>query len=163
MEKKQGGRLLRKELDNLSFLQSYPEVQKHFSDAGCMTYVERLQEGYHQAIAEVFAKSYDGKKAAVGSLELIADEAAIASTTSLPRTGQIWFKTTVTHEEGDELKIPDQQFIMLSSQTEIKQSVFNIEISKGNEQLDYFQLIDLMNKQAGYRFATGFQMINCKG
>jgi hypothetical protein len=96
MERKQGGRLLRKELDNLSFLQSYPEVQKRFSDAGCMTYVERLQEGYHQVIAEIFAKSYDGSKATVGSLELIVDEVAIASATGLPRTGQNWFKTTVT-------------------------------------------------------------------
>jgi hypothetical protein len=96
MERKRGGPLLRKELDNLSFLQSHPEVQKRFSDAGCMTYVEKLQEGYHQAIAETFAKSYDGKKATVGSLELIVDEAAIASATGLPRTGQSWFKTTVT-------------------------------------------------------------------
>jgi hypothetical protein len=62
-------------------------------------------------------------------------------------------------EEGDELKIPDQQFIMLSSQTKIKQSVFNIEISEGNEQLDYFQLIDLMNKQAGYRQVTGLLQV----
>jgi hypothetical protein len=96
MERKRGGPLLRKELDNLSFLQSHPEVQKRFSDAGCMTYVEKLQEGYHQAIAETFAKSYDGKKATVGSLELIVDEAAIASATGLPRIGQSWFKTTVT-------------------------------------------------------------------
>jgi hypothetical protein len=44
---------------------------------------------------------------------------------------------------------------MLSSQIEIKQSVFNIEISEGNEQLDYFQLIELMNKQAGYKQVTG--------
>ena len=61
------------------------------------------------------------------------------------------------------MKSPDQQFIMLSSQTKIKQSVFSIEIFEGNEQLDYFQLISLMNKQASYRFATGFQMINRKG
>jgi hypothetical protein len=61
-----------------------------------MTYVENLQEGYHQVIAETFAKSYDGKKAIVGSLELIVDEATITSTTDLPRKGQSWFKTTVT-------------------------------------------------------------------
>jgi len=96
MERKQGGLLLRKDLYNLSFLQSYPEVQKRFSDAGCMTYVERLQEGYHQETAEIFSKSYDGRKDTVASLELIVDEASIASATSLPRTGQSWFKTTVT-------------------------------------------------------------------
>jgi hypothetical protein len=77
-------------------LQSHPEVYQFFSNVGCITYVERLQEGYHQAIAEIFAKSYDGKKATVGSLELIVDEAAIASATGLPRTGQSWFKMTVT-------------------------------------------------------------------
>ena len=37
-------------------------------------------------IAEIFAKSFDGKKAIVGSLELIVDEAAISTTTGLPRT-----------------------------------------------------------------------------
>jgi hypothetical protein len=94
--RKKGGLLLRKELDNLSFLHSHPEVQKNFSDAGCMTYVENLQDDYHQAITETFAKSYDGNKSTVGSLELIVDEDAIASATGLPRTGQSWFKTTIT-------------------------------------------------------------------
>jgi len=44
----------------------------------------------------VFAKSYDGNKFTMGSLGLIVDEVAIASTTGLPRTGQNWFKTIVT-------------------------------------------------------------------
>jgi hypothetical protein len=96
MARKQGGLLIRKELDNLSFLQSYLEVQKRFSDTCCMTYVERLHEGYHQATTEIFANSYDGNKSTVGSLDLIFDEAAIASATGLPRKGQSWFKTTMT-------------------------------------------------------------------
>ena len=96
MERKRGGPLLRKELDNLSFFQSHPEVQKRFSDVGCMTYMERLHEVYHQAIIEIFSKSHDGSKATVGSLELIVDEASIASATGLPRTCQNWFKTIVT-------------------------------------------------------------------
>jgi hypothetical protein len=88
--------LLRKELDSLSFLQAHPEVQKCFSDTGCMGYVEKLQNGCHQTTTEAFAKSYDGNKACVGSLELIVDEAAIATTTILPRSGQSWFKTIAT-------------------------------------------------------------------
>jgi hypothetical protein len=98
MARKRSGLLLRKELDNLSFLQSHPDVQKHFSDAGCMNYVEKLQHGYHQATTKVFSKSYDGKKASVGSLEMIIDEAAIATTTGLPRTGQSWFKMNSDQE-----------------------------------------------------------------
>jgi hypothetical protein len=61
-----------------------------------MTYVEKLQEGYHQVIEDNFSKSYDGTKATVGSLEMIGDEVATASATGLPRTCQSWFKTTVT-------------------------------------------------------------------
>jgi hypothetical protein len=74
-------------LDSLSFLQTHPEVQKRFSNTGCMEYVERLQNGCHQSTAEVFAKTFDGNKACVGSLEIIVDEAAIAVATSLPRSG----------------------------------------------------------------------------
>jgi hypothetical protein len=90
------GSLLRKELDSLSFLQTHPEVQRHFSNAGCIEFVERLQNGCHQSAAEAFAKTFDGDKARVGSLEIIVDEAAIAAATNLPRSGQSWFKTTAT-------------------------------------------------------------------
>ena len=83
-------------MDSLSFLQSHLDVQKRFSDAGYMSYVERLQNGFHQIIVEAFAKSYDGNRASVGSIEMIVDEAAIATTTNLPRSGQNWFKTTTT-------------------------------------------------------------------
>ena len=61
-----------------------------------MNFVEKLQEGHHTKIAEIFAKSYDGKNANVGSLSFIVDEGAIAKATGIPRTGESWFKTTVT-------------------------------------------------------------------
>jgi hypothetical protein len=94
MVRKRSGALLKRELDNLSFLQTHPEVQRHFSNAGCIEFVERLQIGCHQSTAEAFAKTFDGNKAHVGSMEIRVDEAAIAAATSLPRTGQRWFKTT---------------------------------------------------------------------
>jgi hypothetical protein len=96
MARRRSGSLLRKELDSLSFLQMHPEVHKHFSNAGCIEFVERLQNGCHQSTTEAFAKTFDGDKAHVGSLEIIVDEAAIAVVTSLPRSGQSWFKTTTT-------------------------------------------------------------------
>jgi hypothetical protein len=94
MVRKHSGALLRRELDSLSFLQTHPEVQRHFSNAGCIEFVERLQNGCHQSTTEAFAKTFDGNKALVGSMEIRVDEAAIAAATSLPRTGQSWFKTT---------------------------------------------------------------------
>jgi hypothetical protein len=45
MVKKRGGLLLKRELNNLSFLESHPEVQRHFSNVGCMEFVKRLQMG----------------------------------------------------------------------------------------------------------------------
>jgi hypothetical protein len=53
-------------------------------------------KGYHQGIIEAFAKSYEGNKATIGPLEIQVDEASIASATGMPRTGQKWFKITVT-------------------------------------------------------------------
>jgi hypothetical protein len=96
MARRHSGSLLRKELDRLSFLQTHPEVQKHFSNVGCIEFVERLQNGCHQSTAEAFPKTFDGNKARVGSLEILVDEAAITAATSLPRSGQIWFKITAT-------------------------------------------------------------------
>jgi hypothetical protein len=94
MARKRSGVLLKRELDNLSFLESHPEVQRHFSNAGCMEFAERLQVGSHQATAEAFAKTFDGNKARIGSVEIKVDEAIIAAATGLPRTGLKWFKTT---------------------------------------------------------------------
>jgi hypothetical protein len=91
MVRRRSGSLLRKELDNLYFLQTHPKVQKHFSNAGCIEFIERF---CHQSTVEAFSKTFDGNKARVGSLEIIVDEAAIAAATSLPRMGQSWFKTT---------------------------------------------------------------------
>jgi hypothetical protein len=87
MARRRGGSLLRKELDNLSFLQTHPEIQKHISNVGCIEFVERMQNGCHQSTTEAFAKTFDRNKACVGSFEIIVDEAAIAAVTSLPRSG----------------------------------------------------------------------------
>jgi hypothetical protein len=96
MARRRSGYLIRKELDSLSLLQVHPKVQKHFSNAGCIEFVERLQNGCHQSTAEDFAKTFNGDKAHIGSLEIIVDEAAIAAATNLPRSSQSWFKTTAT-------------------------------------------------------------------
>jgi len=86
--------LLKRELSDLSYLQSHPDVQRHFSNAGCMEFVNRLQSGHHQVTAEAFALSFDGNRARLGSIEIKVDEKFIAEATGLPMTGQKWFKTT---------------------------------------------------------------------
>jgi hypothetical protein len=83
-------------LDSIQFLQSHLEICQYFSDTSCLNYVEKLQEGFDQGITETFAKSYDGNKATIVPLEIQVDEAAIDSTTGMPRIGKKWFKTRVT-------------------------------------------------------------------
>jgi hypothetical protein len=56
MGKKRGGLPLRKELDNIQYLQSHPNIHHYFSDVGCLTYVERLQglpPGYHRSLCKI--------------------------------------------------------------------------------------------------------------
>jgi hypothetical protein len=69
-------------------------VADFFQQVGCFTYCEKLQS-FHQQVSQVFYLSYDGRKAIIGKEEFIVDEASIAEFTSLPRTGEYWFKTTV--------------------------------------------------------------------
>jgi hypothetical protein len=51
---KKGGALLRKELNDITYLESHPEIFQMFRDAGCYRYCEKLQ-GFHQGVAEAFA------------------------------------------------------------------------------------------------------------
>jgi hypothetical protein len=108
MLRKRSGVLLKRELDNLSFLQSHPEVQRHFSNAGCMEFAERLQIGCHQATAEAFAKTFDGNRARVGSVEIKVNEEFIAAATGLPTTGQRWFKTTASKNQDFRFYLKDR-------------------------------------------------------
>jgi hypothetical protein len=105
--KKRGGFLLKRELSNLYFLESHPEVQRCFSNAGCMEFVNRLQSGCHQATAEAFAMSFDGNKARVGSVEIKVDEKFIAEATGLPMTRQNWFKTTALKKQDFKFYLKD--------------------------------------------------------
>ena len=49
-------------------------------------------------MAESLALSFDGSKALIGKEEFQVDEALIAEVAELPRTGEKWFKTTITKD-----------------------------------------------------------------
>jgi hypothetical protein len=91
---KKGTSTLRKELNDIGYLESHPEVCQMFKDAGCYNFCKKLQS-FHQQVAEAFALNFDGKKAIIGRDEFEIDEALIAEVTELPTTGEKWFKTTV--------------------------------------------------------------------
>ena len=85
----------RKELGDISYLESHPEVYQFFKDACCYRFYEKIQ-GSHQQVAEAFSLSFDGSKALIGKEEFLVDETLIAEVTELRRTGEKWFKTTIT-------------------------------------------------------------------
>jgi hypothetical protein len=92
-----GGNLLRKEMNDVLYLESHPEIFQMFKEAGCYRYCEKLQ-GYHQGVVEAFAQSFDGAKVILGPMVMQIDEASVAATTEMPRQGERWFKTTVTKD-----------------------------------------------------------------
>ena len=92
---KRGGPALRTELGDICYLKSHPEVCRLLKDAGCYRFCEKIQ-GSHQQVAEAFALTFDGRKEVIDKEEFHVDEALIVEVTELPRTGENWFKITVT-------------------------------------------------------------------
>ena len=92
-----GGPILRRELGDISYVNSHLEVYQFFKDEGCYRFCEKIQ-GSHQQVAEAFSLSFDGSKALVGKEEFLEDETLIAEVTELPRIGEKWFKTTITKD-----------------------------------------------------------------
>ena len=95
--KKGRGPSLRQELGDIIYLESHLEVFQFFKDASCYRFYEKIQ-GSHQQVAEAFTLSFDGPKALIGKEEFQVDETLIAEVAKLPRTGNKWFKTTITKD-----------------------------------------------------------------
>ena len=92
---KRGGPALGKELGDIGYLESHLEVCQLFKDSGYYRFCKKIQ-GSHQQVAEAFALSFDGSKAVISREEFQVHEALRAEVTKLPRTGESWFKTTIT-------------------------------------------------------------------
>ena len=77
---KKGGALLRKDLNDITYLESHPDIFQMFRNVGCYNFCEKLQ-GFHQGVVEASALNFDGAKAKVGKIDLQVDEAIVAATT----------------------------------------------------------------------------------
>jgi hypothetical protein len=91
---KKGMLTLRKELNDISYMESHPDVCQILKDARCYNFCQKLQR-FHQQVAEAFALNFDGKKAIIGWDEFEIDESLIDKVTELPTTREKWFKTIV--------------------------------------------------------------------
>jgi hypothetical protein len=55
---KRGGPALMKELDDICYMESHPEVCQLFKDTGCYRFREKLQ-GSHQHVSESFSLTFE--------------------------------------------------------------------------------------------------------
>ena len=78
--------MLRKELNDIIYLEAHPKICEMFRDASYYRFCEKLQ-GFHQGVIEAFALTFDGAKAKVGTIEVQVNEAIVAVATEMPRTG----------------------------------------------------------------------------
>jgi hypothetical protein len=91
---KKGMSTLRKELNDIEYLESHTQVCQMFKDVGCYNFCQKLKI-FHQQVAKAFALIFYGKKAIIGRDELEINEAIISEVTELPTTREKRFKTTV--------------------------------------------------------------------
>ena len=94
---KRGALELRKELHDIGYLESHPEVCQLFKDTGCYEFCTIVQSS-HQQVVEDFSLTFDGRKAVIGKGDFLVDETLIAEVIDLLRTEENWFNTTVTKE-----------------------------------------------------------------
>jgi hypothetical protein len=92
-----GGALLRKELQDTSYLEAHPEVCELFKEVGFYSFFQNLH-GYHQGITEAFSKIFDGFKVQLRPVVMQIDESNVAAATKMPDEGERWFKTTSIKE-----------------------------------------------------------------
>jgi hypothetical protein len=77
-----GGTLLRKELQDATYLEAHPEAYEFFNNVGCYRFCQKLQ-GYHQGVTEVFANFFDGFKVQLGPVVMQIDEESITTSTKI--------------------------------------------------------------------------------
>jgi hypothetical protein len=92
-----GGTLIRKELQDASYLEAHPEAYEFFKRVGCYMFFQKLQ-GYHQGVTEAFAMSFDGFKVQLRHVLMQIDEAHREIATEIHGEGEKCFKTTSVKE-----------------------------------------------------------------
>ena len=87
------GKLLRAEPEGAKFLEVYPQVEEALQKANWLQCIRKFK-GYHKEVTKAFARSFKDKdsQAEVGDLTVTVSEGSIARATSLPQTGERWFK-----------------------------------------------------------------------
>ena len=94
------GKLLRAEPEGSKFLEGYPQVKEALQKANWLQCIQKFR-GYHREVTKAFARSFRDKdnQVEIGDLKFTVTESSIAQATSLPQTGEIWFKNRSVQDQ----------------------------------------------------------------
>ena len=85
------GKLLRAEPEGSKFLEGYPQVKDALQKANWLQCIQKFK-GYHREVTKAFARSFKDNQVEIGDLKFTITEGSLAQATSLPQTGERWFK-----------------------------------------------------------------------
>jgi hypothetical protein len=94
------GKLLRVEPEGSKFLEGYPQVKEALQKANWLQCIQKFR-GYHREVTKAFARSFRDKdnQVEIGDLKFTVTESSIAQATSLPQTGERWFKNRSVQDQ----------------------------------------------------------------
>lgn len=125
------GKLLRAEPESSKFLEGYPQIKDALQKANWLQCVQKFK-GYHREVTKAFARSFQDKdnQVEIGDLKFTVTERSLAQATSLPQTGERWFKNR---------SVQDQQWKQILKNPGMDTSILQREsllvLSKKNGQL----------------------------
>ena len=72
----------------------YQAYREKYEQAGWVPFLEKLK-GHHEGVSLAFAQTYDGESFQFGDMKLTILEATIVEATSLPSSGEKYFKRVI--------------------------------------------------------------------
>jgi len=85
------GMISRSEPDDCIQVDASDSLQFKLQQIGWLIFIKKFH-GHNLEMSKQFASTFDGRKAVIGDFELIIDQQSLAEATSLPNTGEQWFK-----------------------------------------------------------------------
>lgn len=85
------GKLLRAEPEGSKFLEGYPQTKDALQKAKWLKFIQKFK-GYHKEVTKAFSRSFKDNEVEIGELQFTVTEGSLAQETSLPQTGERWFK-----------------------------------------------------------------------
>ena len=103
---KRSGKTNRAEPSDMSWVQTFPDCAKLFSEAGWLVFFERI-EGYHLEVSYKFAQCLDKDMVSFDTLKFKLTRELLAEATGILDEGEYWFKKVPFTFDAQRYLLPD--------------------------------------------------------